>query len=93
MKTTFEIDILATDGYLRLRGRARTDGPQELIIGKRWGWTNGKSQAESEIFLVKAIKDDSLIEETKKWIQDSSTIANSNDGLRAMELHFRILGK
>tara|TARA_B100000780_G_C21124719_1_gene455997 strand:- start:1209 stop:2210 length:1002 start_codon:yes stop_codon:yes gene_type:complete len=47
-RSTFEINGNGSDGYWRLSGRGRSYGPQEYIVGKRWGWLNGKKQKDTE---------------------------------------------
>jgi predicted dehydrogenase len=92
-RTRFEIEIIGTDGYLRLSGRGRTDGPQVLTIGRRWGWTNAKSQSDSEIVKVVATTDESLAIELESWLNRDSRIAKSKDGLNAELLRTQILEK
>jgi predicted dehydrogenase len=92
-RTRFEIEIIGTEGYLRLSGRGRTDGPQRVIIGKRWGWVNAKSQSDSEITNEVATTDDSLALELASWLECDSRVASSHDGLNAELLRAQILKK
>ena len=82
-KTRFEIEIIGTDGYLKLSGRGRTDGPQTITRGERWGWMNGKSQTESEITKTVATSDASLAFEVEAWLSHDPRVGNANDALNA----------
>lgn len=92
-RTRFEIEIIGTEGYLKLSGRGRTDGPQTLTIGRRWGWANAKSQADSEIVMCIASTDESLAFELASWLHRDSRVANSQDGLNAELLRTQILSQ
>jgi predicted dehydrogenase len=92
-RTRFEIEIIGTEGYLKLSGRGRTDGPQMITIGKRWGWANAKSQSDSEIVIEKAQKDESLALELAAWLNHDPRMAGSQDGLNAELLRTNILNR
>jgi predicted dehydrogenase len=92
-RTRFEIEIIGTEGYLRLSGRGRTDGPQRVTVGKRWGWVNANSQSDSEIIDEVATTDDSLALELASWLDCDSRVASSQDGLNAELLRVQILKK
>ena len=47
-RSTFRLEIQGTEGYGIVIGRGRSYGPQEYIRGKRWGWQNASTQADSE---------------------------------------------
>jgi predicted dehydrogenase len=47
-RSVFRLEIHGEDGYAIITGRGRSYGPQRYIRGTRWGWRNGKSQAETE---------------------------------------------
>lgn len=65
-RSTFRLEINGTEGYGIVEGRGRSYGPQTYRTGKRWGWQDGKSQADSEIIVVdKDSCEDSFYEETK----------------------------
>lgn len=91
-KTRFEIEIIGTDGYLKLTGRGRTDGPQIITQGQRWGWLSGKSQIESEVSKTVSITDDSLAQEVEAWLLNDPRVASTYDALRAELLRNQILG-
>jgi 1,5-anhydro-D-fructose reductase (1,5-anhydro-D-mannitol-forming) len=92
-RTRFEIEIIGTEGYLKLSGRGRTDGPQMITIGKRWGWANAKSQSDSEIVMKMAQTDESLALELAAWLNHDPRMASSQDGLNAELLRTNILDK
>lgn len=92
-RTRFEIEIIGTEGYLKLSGRGRTDGPQTFTLGKRWGWQNARSQSDSEIFREMATTDESLKLELQSWLSPESRLATSQDGLNAEILRSKILEK
>lgn len=89
-KTRFKIEVIGTEGYAEVSGRGRSDGPQTLITGKRWGWKHAKNQFESELCLVHSKSDDSILRETIDWLGPRNNIATSLDGLNANELRQRI---
>lgn len=90
-KTRFEIEVIGTEGYVQVSGRGRSDGPQRITAGERWGWRNGKTQNESETKYIMAINDDSLILETQCWLSGNSSIAKSYDGLLAEQFRESIM--
>ena len=92
-RTRFEIEIIGTEGYIKLSGRGRTDGPQTLTIGRRWGWENAKSQADSEIVKNLATVDESFALELGSWLNHDSRLATSQDGLNAELLRTKILDR
>jgi predicted dehydrogenase len=92
-RTRFETEIIGTEGYLRISGRGRTDGPQLLTTGRRWGWMNAKSQVDSEIVETLATTDESLALELTAWLNNDSRVANSQSGLYAELLRTQILEK
>jgi len=90
-KTRFEIEIIGTDGYLKLSGRGRTDGPQIITRGDRWGWMNGKSQIESETKDTIATSDASLAFEVEAWLAHDQRVGNAEDALNAEILRSNIM--
>lgn len=50
-RSTFEIIGNGSKGYWRLTGRGRSYGSQKYVVGKKWGWLNGKKQKDTEIIL------------------------------------------
>lgn len=90
-KTRFNIEVVGSDGYALLQGRGRTDGPQILITGPRWGWRTHKNQASSETMLVDSINDTSILHETIGWLNRDKNVANAIDGLISEEIRNQIL--
>jgi len=85
-RTTFKIEIIGNDGYCILSGRGRSDGPQHIVIGKRWAWLSGKSQFDEEERYILSSSDDSIHLETKKWFQNDSSVASAQESFNAMVL-------
>jgi predicted dehydrogenase len=92
-RTRFEIEIIGTEGYLKLSGRGRTDGPQTMTLGRRWGWASAKSQSDSEVVKQLATHDNSLELELAAWINNDPRSAGSKDGINAELLRTQILNK
>lgn len=92
-RTRFSIEIIGSDGYVIVSGRGRSDGPQILISGTRWGWMSGKTQIESETHEVVMQKDHSIDLETRAWLSGEQKVANSSDGLEAMRAYDKFLRK
>jgi predicted dehydrogenase len=89
-KTRFEIEVIGTDGYFRISGRGRSDGPQIITKGKRWGWQTSTSQEDSEERIVLATEDKSIKVETIAWLNNSLEVANAEDGMAAESLRYAI---
>lgn len=51
-RSTFKLEIKGTEGYGIIEGRGRSYGGQTYITGKRWGWENSTSQADSEEIII-----------------------------------------
>jgi len=90
-KTRFNLEVVGSDGYALLQGRGRTDGPQILITGPRWGWRAHKNQASSETMHVHSIHDNSILYETVGWLNGDKDVANATDGLISEEIRSQIL--
>ncbi len=90
-RSRFEIFALGTDGYGRVTGRGRSYGPQRYRRGLRWGWRDGKTQAESEEAVLEDACEDSFAEELSACLglAPASSIcpADLADGLAVMELY------
>lgn len=64
-RSNFRLEINGTEGYGVVEGRGRSYGPQSYRIGNRWGWQEGKSQAESETYVIASDKgEDTFFKET-----------------------------
>lgn len=92
-KTRFFIEVIGTDGYAEISGRGRTDGPQLLRVGRRWGWLEGKSQLNSEQELISSADDSSLDSETLSWLSTGENNATYNDAKSALTLVSRLMDK
>lgn len=78
-KSTFKFEINGTEGYGVVDNRGRSYGPQSYRTGVRWGWSSGKTQAESEILVVdKDNCSDSFIKETISVLGFSDYIKDYN---------------
>ena len=86
-RTRFKVEILGTEGYAELSGRGRSDGPQKLISGKRWGWLEGKSQQDSEDTLLTSPTDESFRIETVAWLNGQPDVCDSKSGLETMKAY------
>ena len=51
-RSEFKIQVNGTDGYGIVTGRGRSYGNQKYVTGKRWGWSDSKTQSESEEVIV-----------------------------------------
>jgi len=51
-KSQFRLEINGESGYGVVEGRGRSYGPQSYRVGTRWGWLSGKTQKESEEFII-----------------------------------------
>lgn len=64
-RSNFRLEINGVDGYGVVEGRGRSYGPQSYRVGKRWGWTSGSNQADSEELLIESdVSNDSFLHET-----------------------------
>jgi predicted dehydrogenase len=90
-KTRFNLEVVGSDGYALLQGRGRTDGPQILVTGPRWGWRTHKNQASSETVHVKSIHDNSILHETSGWLKGDKDVAKATDGLISEEIRSQIV--
>lgn len=86
-RSTFNIEVLGTEGYGNINGRGRSYGPQKYIKGKRWGWTDNKSQRESETIVLSSNCENSFKDEIEDiCLLSSGTAARAIDGYKAMKL-------
>lgn len=90
-KTRFTIEIVGAKGYAILNGRGRTDGPQTLVIGPRWGWKTHGSQRDSEEELVNSKEDSSILHETTGWINNDTRVATAKEALLCEQIRQEIL--
>ncbi len=92
-KTRFFIEVIGNDGYIKISGRGRSDGPQSFTIGRRWGWLDGVSQSETEITTDIMSKDHSIIDETRAWLDESPLICSAEQALESMFFYQKILDR
>ena len=92
-RTRFLIEVIGTNGYVIINGRGRSDGPQSLIIGQRWGWKNANSQLDSEDKSVVMLKDSSILKETNAWISQSGQACSAEEAVESMKLYQKILSR
>ena len=73
------------------RRKGRTYGTQVYKTGKRWDWTNGKTQKDNEIEVISSDCEKSFTKEIEDIIINKENIAaTAEDGLKAMDLMERI---
>jgi predicted dehydrogenase len=92
-RTRFVIEVIGTNGYAIVNGRGRSDGPQSITIGRRWGWKNAKSQIDSEEKSIVMLTDSSITNETNAWINNSQQVCSALEALESMKLYQEILSK
>jgi predicted dehydrogenase len=91
-RTRFKIEVIGTERYLEIDGRGRSDGPQTITEGPRWGWLSAISQKSSEQHSELALKDKSLDDETFAWLNGCESICNIDQALQGMQIHASIVG-
>jgi len=83
-KNIFSIEIIGTDGYLKLSGRGGFYGQPQISMNKRWAWINGEDDA-GEIVENFSSDDNSFYEELKCFVDESGHPIHKNatgaDGL------------
>ena len=87
-RSEFSLRVNGTFGYGLVQGRGRSYGNQTYIRGKRWGWTDGISQSESEELICVDECKDSFLREMAQLITPSETstkVATALDGLLVMQ--------
>jgi predicted dehydrogenase len=91
-RTRFKIEVIGTERYFEIDGRGRSDGPQIITDGPRWGWLSSTSQKSSESRTLLATKDRSLIEETFAWLNGNETVCGIDEAVMGMKIYEQILG-
>lgn len=87
-RSEFSFRVNGTLGYGLVQGRGRSYGNQTYTRGKRWGWTNGISQSQSEELICVDECKDSFLREMTQLITPSETstkVATALDGLLTMQ--------
>jgi predicted dehydrogenase len=90
-KTRFNVRVTGKEGYVELSGRGRSDGPQILKKGKRWGWMSGVSQLDSEVSQIVMQEDNSFEIETEAFLSMNGDVATASDGVDVMKTYEKIL--
>ncbi len=91
-RSTFRMEIHGTEGYGIVTGRGRSYGRQIYTRGKRWGWQNAPSQAESEEAVVDSDANDSFEDELAAILAGNSggpPPCSAASAHQAMELYER----
>jgi predicted dehydrogenase len=91
-RTRFRIEVIGTERYFEIDGRGRSDGPQSIREGQRWGWLSSTSQKSSEQSSELAIKDKSLVDETFAWLIGSKAVCNIDQALQGMKIYTQVIG-
>jgi predicted dehydrogenase len=92
-RTRFSLEIIGTSGYAIVNGRGRSDGPQTITVGRRWGWQNASSQLESEVTSMVMERDTSVSNETIAWIEKSEKVSTARKAYETMKFYDLILSK
>ena len=92
-RTRFSVEIIGSNGYVIINGRGRSDGPQTITVGRRWGWQNANSQIESEESEMIMMQDSSIAKETDAWLHSNLQVCSGEEGLDTMKLYHKILSK
>jgi predicted dehydrogenase len=91
-RSTFHMRINGTDGYGIVTGRNRSYGKQQYRVGKRWGWREANSQADSEVIELEDDGLDVFRHETeallfeKRDVLEWPRIATAQDAIGVMRL-------
>jgi predicted dehydrogenase len=90
-RTRFKIEIIGTERYIEIDGRGRSDGPQTITEGSKWGWLTSTSQRSSEMFTQLAETDTSLREETCAWLMGSKGVCSIDQALQGMMIYAEVM--
>jgi predicted dehydrogenase len=89
-RSTFRVAFHGEDGYGIVEGRSRSYGPQIYRRGKRWGWQQASSQADSEERVLQSSGDDVFTKELEALVFGSEdgliTPCSGTDALASMRL-------
>lgn len=90
-RSTFRLEVNGTEGYGLVEGRGRSYGPQTYRTGRRWGWKDGGTQAESERVVLSSDCSDSFADELEDLLFGPSesggvcTLAQARSGMDTLE--------
>ena len=89
-RSSFRIEINGDEGYGIVEGRGRSYGTQRYTRGKRWGWSSGKSQKETEEVVVETNGDQVFQNEITALLfgnsADSIGPCNGSEAVASMKL-------
>jgi predicted dehydrogenase len=92
-RSLFRMAIHGTDGYGIVTGRNRSYGPQNYIVGPRWGWQSAPNQADAEKVELESNGMDVFVDEmeailfpTSRGEESWPRPATSAEALRVMQL-------
>jgi len=92
-KTRFIVEVIGVNGYVIINGRGRSDGPQTITLGRRWGWLDARSQSESELTSSVMFNDTSILNETQAWINKNQQVCSAEQAFKSMNFYQKILDK
>jgi predicted dehydrogenase len=90
-RTRFKIEVIGTERYFEIDGRGRSDGPQTITEGSKWGWLSSTSQKSSEQFSELTVKDRSLNVETFAWLKECKDVCNIDQALQGMMIYAQVM--
>lgn len=89
-RSTFRIEINGDEGYGIVEGRGRSYGKQRYVRGKRWGWSSGRPQKETEELVVETDGDGVFQKEITALLfgtsKDVIGPCSGNEALASMKL-------
>lgn len=88
-RSTFHLEVRGDAGYGLVEGRNKSYGPQTYRRGRRWGWTSGISQIESEERVVTSENSDVLEKEIEAlWFSRNEVLGpcRAQEALKIMKL-------
>ena len=91
--TRFVVEVIGVNGYVIINGRGRSDGPQTITLGRRWGWLDAISQSESELTSNVMFNDTSILNETQAWINKNQQVCSAEQAFKSMSFYQKILDK
>jgi predicted dehydrogenase len=91
-RSTFHIEFHGVEGYGIVTGRGRSYGRQVYTRGRRWGWQNAPTQADSEEVVVDSDANDSFRDELAAILgasQGAPPPCSAGSAFQVMELYER----
>ena len=85
-RSTFRMEIHGTEGYGIVTGRGRSYGRQVYVRGRRWGWQNAPSQADSEEIVLESDANDSFRDELAAILTGDSGNPPPSSAASALEV-------